>query len=117
MRNHRDDMLALVDQLRAHGVSPYVSAPPLWRLAWRLGWRWPTPLAMPFWELAFVQGTGFAVLWGAVMWITLWRLGDYSVERSFATAIIAGVLFGVSMASYYRSQRWRLDHTTFAADR
>lgn len=109
MRTYRDDMLALVDQLHAQGVSRYAAAPPLWRLAWLLGWRMPLPAAMPFGKLLAVNAVFFAVAWGVLMWLMTWRAEGHSPFRMVSTSLVAGVTFGAITAASYRRQRPQLD--------
>ena len=92
MRKH---MLAL-------GVSPSTAAPPLWKLLWRLGIDLPPPLFMGFWQTALLMGSFFGLFWGLFMWLFMWSRQGMPVWIMLSSAILAGVLFGLCMAAYFR---------------
>ena len=104
---YRSRMLTIVEELHAQGMGRYTAAPPAYRLAWRLGIRVPPPIYQSFFSFAFRAGAGFAVGFGLLMWILFWRSEQHSLMRVLLTSIIAGVVFGLSMAAVYRSQRKR----------
>lgn len=105
---YRQRMLAIADELRAQRVGPYTSAPPLYRLAWLLGLHIRPPLYQSFASLALGAGAWFAATWGLLMWFWLWRGEGRSVASTIVASVVAGVLFGLAMASYYRRKAARL---------
>jgi hypothetical protein len=54
----------------------------------------------------------FGVAWGLIMWIVQWRTFDLppeiSVTIGVVAATVAGLLFGLGMAAYYRWRAGRL---------
>lgn len=99
---YRKRMLQVVDELHAQGVGRYTSAPPLYRLAWRLGIHVPPPMYRSFRAVALELGASFAVGYGLLMWLFFWRADQHSALRMVVTAVIAGVGFGWGMAMWYR---------------
>jgi hypothetical protein len=72
-------------------------------MLWGMGLRLPPPLFMGFAPLTLITGTIFAVFWGVGMWLITWRTqGDMPIWLVFGVSIFAGLLFGLSMAYYYR---------------
>lgn len=70
--------------------------PPLLRLLWRLGFDVPLPHMMSFWKNALSAGSYFGIAWGLIMW-TQGTTGT----GLLVGAVVAGLLFGIGMASYY----------------
>jgi hypothetical protein len=101
---HKEKVDHLVDDLAKRGVGKYTAAPPLYRLLWRLGIEIPPPHFAGFWPLAIVMGVFFGVSWGLLMWFFLWRDDNMPLAIAIAASLLAGALFGVTMAAYYR---WR----------
>lgn len=48
-------------------------APPLLRLAWRMGVRIPPLPFAPFWQVALLMGVPFGTIWGLLMWVFIWK--------------------------------------------
>ena len=99
---HEEKVAYLLKDLGQKGIGQYTIAPPIYRLLWRLGIEVSPPHFASFWVLAAPMGAGFAIVWGLFMWLTLWQ--QRSPGLTVATAVLAGLLFGVTMAAYYR---WR----------
>ena len=114
---YRERMLAITDQLRAQGVNQYTSAPPIYRLAWRLGLHVRPPLYQAFASLALSMGAVFGIAWGLMMWFILWRGEGRSIITAFAVSLFAGVFFGLMMAAYYRWKAARLQLPPLVADK
>jgi len=85
-----------------------MSAPPLYRLFWRLGWGVAPPILTGFVGNVLTTGAWFAVGWGVAMWLMLWRNTGLTVVGMVTIAVIAGLAFGVLMALMLRYQRQRL---------
>lgn len=106
--SYRRRMLSIAKQLRSQRVSQYTSAPPVYRLCWMLGLRIRPPLYQSFASLTFFQGSWLGVLWGLLMWFSLWRNQGWRVTEAIITSVFAGLLFGLAMATYYRWKASRL---------
>lgn len=108
----RARMLAITDELLAQRVSPYTSAPPIHRLAWRLGFHVRPPLYQPFAVLALGMGLWMAPAWGLLMWFIIWPALGPSAWPSPGIAlflsIFMGTFFGFTMAAFYRSKARKL---------
>jgi hypothetical protein len=88
--------------LAATGIGRGSYEPPLYRLLWRVGLFLPPPHFASFGFNFVFNAAWFATLWGAIMWLLLWsQLGGSGVVATI-TAVAAGVLFGLTMAAYYR---------------
>jgi hypothetical protein len=107
---HREKIDHLIEELRKRRVNPYAVAPPAFRLLWAIGLKVPPPFFLGFFSLAFSMGILFAVSWGILMWLFLWRRAqNVPTEVFIITSIIAGVVFGISMAFYYRWKAKKLN--------
>ncbi len=106
--NHQEKVDHLLNDLAQRGIGKYTTAPPLYRLLWRLGFEVPPPHYAGFWPLAIFMGVFFAVLWGIFMWFFLWRSEDMPAAIAIGSSLLAGALFGVGMAAYYRSAASKL---------
>ena len=84
------------------------SLPPLWRLLWKLGAALPPPHFMRFWSLVLIFGSFFGTVWGTVMYLVLWRAQHMSLPIAVGMSLLAGLLFGLSMAAIFRRQARRL---------
>src|SRR5262245_37698219 len=104
---HRQKVERLVQELRQQGVSPYTTAPPLFRLLWALGVPVPPPFFIGFLPLTLLMGVPFGVLWGAAMWLLQWQ-SRLPAEAAALTAAAAGLFFGLGMAGYVRWKAARL---------
>jgi hypothetical protein len=106
--SHRDRMLAITQELRDQGVGAYTSAPPLFRLAWRLGLRIRPPLYQSFVKLSFGAGVWFTIVWGLGTWLMFWRTEGVEASHALVGAALTGTAFGLSMGTYYRWKASRL---------
>jgi len=113
--NHQQKVDHLIAELSHQGVGPYTTAPPLFRLLWKLGLDIPPPFFLGFRELALVMGTFFGVvegpLWGILMWLSLWQ-GELpaaiAVGLTGFEAVLAGAAFGSVVAWYSRRKAVQL---------
>ena len=106
--NHQEKVALLQEDLRARGVGKMTATPPLFQLAWRFGIMIPPPHFMTFGSLALLTGSMFAILWGAFMWLSIWRFQSLPTVIAFGAALAAGVFFGTALATYYRWKARRL---------
>lgn len=105
---HDEKINYLLKDLGQRGVGKYTVAPPAFRLLWRMGIEVPPPHFAGFWSLALGMGTFFGVLWGIFMWLLFWRAQDLSAGAVVGFSALAGLVFGLIMAGYYRWHRRRL---------
>lgn len=60
---------------------------------------------MGFTKLSMTWGTWFAVVWGAIMWMSVWSRQDTKILLAVGSAIAAGTFFGLSLAAFYARDR------------
>jgi Family of unknown function (DUF6404) len=95
--------------LAATGIKSANYLPPAVRILWRFGVEVPPPHFMPFGKSALAAGTAFGFGWGTVMYLLslfIPRL-NFSVQALSVASLAVGVLFGLSMATYYAFGRRR----------
>lgn len=106
--NTREQIDAAVRTLRERGVGALTAAPPMFQALWRVGMLLPPPLFMSFARLAVVAGFAFAVLFAALAWLLRGGTFREGFTLEAASAALAGVLFCVIMAGYFRYRAQRL---------
>ena len=79
-------------------------APPLYRLLWKLGVNIPPPPFAFFWTNLFSFAAMYTLFWGTMMWFICWKPRGTSVTSAIITSLLAGLIFGVSMALFHH---WR----------
>lgn len=89
------------------GINPYIAAPPAWRVAWKMGVELPPPHFMAFGTLTLFSGCLFGILWIPAELIMGW--GSQGAAFIAITATLAGTLFGLILAAYYRVSASHLD--------
>jgi len=114
--SYRQRMMAIVEQLHKQGVNRYTSAPPLFRMLWRLGYDVRPPLYQSFWAIALgLGGLYFAFMAFftaiAIMCVAFSPLARgpmtaafvvHLAARPLGACVASGVFFGMSMAGYFR---------------
>jgi hypothetical protein len=93
---------AALSALAASGLPEHSYAPPLHRVAWRLGWYVPPPHLASFSTNVAFFGVCFGFAWGALMSVAVWAPRDMPVLIQTVGSVIGGLLFGLSMAEVYR---------------
>jgi hypothetical protein len=91
-----------VTELEASGIGRLNYAPPLFRLARAIGLRTRPPHYMSFTRAMLMLGPTFGLVWGAFMWLIQWRSAGMPWQGVALASLLAGVLFGLMMAGYYR---------------
>ena len=100
--NYPSKLSSALAKLAATGMSRSSYEPPLYRLLWRIGLFLPPPHFASFGFNFVFTAAWFGTFWGATMWLLVWsQLGGSGVV-AVAGAVAAGVLFGLTMAAYYR---------------
>lgn len=98
---------AALRHLDLAGVHRRHSAPPLHRLLWRMGINASPPILASVASNVVLMGIFFALGWGVLMWLMVWRNTNLPVAVGVISALLAGVLFGVLMAVVMRVMRLR----------
>ena len=88
--------------LESKGIGKSTYSPPLFRLLWKLGIKVPPPHMAGFGFNALVMGSFFGLFWGLFMWLLLWGRQGMPIWIGATAALMAGVLFGLTMAWYLR---------------
>ncbi|WP_442782928.1 DUF6404 family protein [Collimonas fungivorans] len=88
--------------LQTTGMSRYNYAPPLFRLLWNAGVSVPPPHFAGFAFNFASMSIWFGVIWGAIMWFVVWSPQGIVGIGTIVLSALAGLLFGLLMALYYR---------------
>ena len=86
--------------LQAAGVKKSRYAPPMYRLFWKCGLKVPPPQLAGFAINTLLMGAFFTFGWGLSMWLLLWGRQGMHLQAMAIASAGAGLLFGVSMATY-----------------
>jgi hypothetical protein len=81
--------------------------PPAVRLLWRMGFQTPLPHLTPFTPVALATGLSFGALWGLLMGLFGFLTDGAGTRYLLFASGLAGLLFGLMMASYYARGRRR----------
>jgi hypothetical protein len=113
--NFDDKVSYLIEDLRKQGVSPYESAPPVFRLFLAIGVQVPPPMFWGFLPILLVAAVFFGLFWGTFMWLW-WHGWPPTAPTVFEIVmdVLAGLLFGLAMASYYRAKMRKLRLPTWS---
>lgn len=92
-----------LDLLPATDISPRAYASLMQRTLWRLwGYVPPPHFAPPVFNIAFL-GVLFSAIWHLLMYVLVWSSASALWSAEVAAALVGGLLFGLTMAFYYRS--------------
>ena len=80
-------------------------APLLIRLLWRLGINIPPLPFAPLWQVFVVLTGDFSLGYGLWMYWTVWRAQGMPLLFACEVSLIAGVLFGLTMALFHLWRR------------
>ena len=96
---------AAVAELNTAGVSGLNAMPPYLRIGRKIGFE-PRPLHYEsFAKVAVSLGIYFAVTWGFFMSFVFWQDRGMPAPMQAFNAALAGLLFGLGMAVWYRRIR------------
>lgn len=76
-------------------------APPLLRLAWKMGVRIPPLPFAPFWQVALLMGVPVGTIWGLLMWFFTWKDTEMLPIDAIVRSFYFDIFFGISMAIYH----------------
>lgn len=93
---------AFAREMEQHGVRSSTAVPPMCRALSHLGFELPPPLFQSPAQMVGCLGIPFGVLFSGAMYVTRWRSQGVSVVATVMLGVIAGVLFGLLLAWYYR---------------
>ncbi len=113
MKKSKEEIQSYIEQLEKQGIKASTSAPPLFRLLWLFGIDIRPPLNQSFLINTLLMGLFFGIFWGLYMWIFQWRKWHMSYIGAILYAAATGVLFGISMAIYYRRKSQKVNVPTW----
>ncbi|MFA7332519.1 MAG: DUF6404 family protein [Candidatus Delongbacteria bacterium] len=99
--------------LESRGLNPASAAPPMCRLAWRIGWNLRPPQFLSFRHWFLSSGGYFAAFMFAFPWLVRGPLIQGGVLQVALQALLAGVLFGLTMAFINRRKARNLHLPTW----
>lgn len=76
--------------------------PPLFMLLIKLGLKIKPVHYNSFIKNFTFSAIYFGLIWGFLMWFTTWSTNRLPIVNAVATSIVAGILFGLIMALYYK---------------
>ena len=92
---------AAVAEMQRAGISRWKGEPPEVRLMRRLGLR-PRPRHYQSFMSVFLQmWSCFSLIWGGGMYLVQWQYSGQSLSIAFWVTLIAGLLYGMGMASVH----------------
>jgi hypothetical protein len=92
--------------LSRRGIEKSTYAPPIYRLARKLGFNLIPPLLAPFRTNVLLFGIYFSVFFGAFVWLMHWSHTPPQNTPAWGIALLAvlsGLLFGVCVGWWYRN--------------
>ena len=101
---HEEKMQKMYDDLPRRGILKSSYAPPHYKILWMLGIRIPPPIFSSFITLFLAQASFFAVFWGVLMYLMVWRKQDITLELMVSSACVVGMLFGLITAALIKRQ-------------
>jgi len=100
---HKEKLNKMFAVLPKQGINKYTFAPPIYRLLWKIGIEIPPPLFSTFTSIFLFMGIFFGTLWELLTWLIYGR-NNLPLSITMCASILAGILFGLSMAIYCRYQ-------------
>lgn len=100
--SYDDKYVQAIAELERTAILEGNYAPPLHKALKRLGLSVRPPHYERFGFNWLITGIPFALLWGIFMWMISWNAQDVPVSIALFAAFMAGFLFGLALAYYYR---------------
>lgn len=97
-----EKLAAAKDLLASKGIWRAAYAPTVVTLLWRVGFRIPPPHFAGFIGTFVFSGTVLGGAWGVLMWLMWWSRHGMSPAVAVGVSVLAGLLVGLCVASYYR---------------
>lgn len=98
---------AAMEELASAGVQKSAHATGALHLAKALGFKPRPPLYASVLSNTISLGAIFAIVWGLLMYVFAWGASNVPIYVALGAAIIAGLLFGLLMAFFFRFVRRR----------
>ena len=101
---------AAMTELQATEMWPSNYDPPINRLYRKFGTQVRPPHYVQFWRALLGQGVFFGIFWGVLMWVFEWRGSGMPIAGMVSSVLLAGAIFGATMAGMYAHGRkkWKL---------
>lgn len=96
---------AAVAEMDAAGIWRSNGLPPYLKLGRKLGLEPRPPYYLPFAKVVVLLGLYFGLGWGFMMSLIIWRQQAIPLYFQFIVAALAGLSFGLVMASWYHHVR------------
>ncbi|MEP5728973.1 MAG: DUF6404 family protein [Sulfitobacter sp.] len=96
---------AALTELNQTDMWPSNFAPPMLKVQKRLGFSARPPHYASFFSTMIGYAIWFGAVWGVLMWFISWRGQDFTIVAAAGAASLAGVVFGIVMATYYARGR------------
>jgi Family of unknown function (DUF6404) len=106
--DHQAKIAHLLADFKQRGIGQYTTARPLYCLLWRMGVETAPPHFASFGSIALLMSLFFGVAWGLGMWFLVWHADDVPIAIAAVMSVLAGALFGVIMAAYFRRRARKL---------
>lgn len=100
--DYPDRITRAMAELEASSISRLNYAPPLFRVARKLGLNPRPPHYISFMRSVLILGPAFGAVWGAFMYVIQWRAAELPIAVIVMSCLLAGAMFGLLMAGYYR---------------
>ena len=105
---HRQKVDNALAELAQNGIDAFTVAPPIFRLAWRLGLEFPPPHFLSFLSLALFMGSFYGFFMAGAAWLLVCLPLKLGMGPALVGGALGGILFGLCMAAYYRWQASKL---------
>jgi len=105
---HDDKIRYLYEDLGNRGIRKWRIMPPAFWILWRLGFAVKPPQFLSSWTLSLVFGVPFTILYGTLVFITIWRPGYVCMGSAILLTLLVGSLSGAIAAAIYRNRARKL---------
>lgn len=90
------------EELASTNIKKPNANPPIFLFLHKLGVKVPPPHYNHFLGNLLLTGSFFGVVWGLIMYISMWRNQYMPAQTAILTAACAGLFFGIFMAGYFK---------------
>jgi hypothetical protein len=89
-------------ELENSGIKKSKYKPPIYRLAWLLGFKLRPPHYRSFISNLIFSGCWFGTIWGLLKWFLFWSSENKSIFSAIQSSIFIGAIYGLITANIYR---------------